>query len=167
MKLTTDRLNITLLSNGDAPFIYKLVNSELWLKYIGQRNINNIIDAENYIQKINNNPQTIFWTVSLLEGNIPIGLLTLIKRDYLDSEDFGFAFLPDYHKQGYAYEASKSLLKYLNKEKSLQSVYAITLPENTASIKLLEKLELRYLKDIKDNDTILKLYQLRFDWFAK
>lgn len=161
MELTTDRLQITLLSQSDAYFIYELVNSEPWLKYIGQRNINNIVGAENYIQKINNNPQTIFWTVRLLDSNTPIGLLTLIKRDYLDSEDFGFAFLPDYHKQGYAYEASKNLLKHLNKEKSLQKVYAITIPDNKASMKLLEKLGMKYLKDIREDDTNLKLYQFK------
>ena len=51
-EILTDRLLIRPITVGDANFIYSLVNSNGWLKYIGDRNIRNNQDAENYIQKI-------------------------------------------------------------------------------------------------------------------
>lgn len=46
---------------------------------------------------------------------VKIGLVTLIKRDYLDFNDIGFAFLPTYFSNGYAYEATKTVLENLSK----------------------------------------------------
>ena len=50
MILETDRLTLRKLTLADAPFIYELVNSPNWLEYIGEKNVKNLKDAENYIQ---------------------------------------------------------------------------------------------------------------------
>ena len=46
MNLETDRLLLREYTLSDAPFIFKLMNSEGWLKNIGDRNIKTIEDAE-------------------------------------------------------------------------------------------------------------------------
>lgn len=50
MILETRRLLITELSVSDAPFIFKLMNDEEWKRFIGDRNIHSLKDAENYLR---------------------------------------------------------------------------------------------------------------------
>ncbi|APC97667.1 GNAT family N-acetyltransferase [Francisella frigiditurris] len=51
-----ERLIIKPTCISDAEFIYALMNTPKWIKYIGDRNINTIEDARNYI-KIKIHPQ--------------------------------------------------------------------------------------------------------------
>ena len=61
-ELQTDRLLIRPIKIEDKEFIYSLVNSDGWLRYIGNRNIKNNSDAEKYIQKIITN-KNFFYSV--------------------------------------------------------------------------------------------------------
>ena len=50
--LETERLRIRPLSAEDSKFILELVNTEGWLKFIGDRNVKDLPDAIDYIEKI-------------------------------------------------------------------------------------------------------------------
>lgn len=163
MKLThlsfkTDRLLITPLSENDSGFIMELVNTEGWIRFIGNRNIGSATDAIAYIQKINNNENVQYWTVNLLETSSSIGIVTLIKRDYLEYNDIGFAFLPAFHNMGYAYEAVKTVLAGLFSQNLITEILAATLPENTKSIRLLKRLGLMFEKQFEIDNQTLELY---------
>lgn len=160
---STDRLLLKKLSRGDEDFIFNLLNSEGWIKFIGDRNIKTTEDAEAYIQKISDNPTTDYWTVSIKESGEKIGLVTLIRRDYLEHPDIGFAFLPGFGKKGYAEEAASALLNELIKEQDIKAVAAITVKDNINSIRLLEKLGLRFEKEIERDNEILLLYIASLD----
>ena len=138
--LTTDRLLIEPLSVNDYNFIFELLNTEGWIKFIGQRNINSAADATAYIQKIIDNPNTTYWTVQHKDTQTAIGVVTLIKRDYLEHHDIGFAFLPQFANNGYAYEAASAFLNHVISSYNLSTILATTIPENNSSIKLLKKL---------------------------
>ncbi len=129
-KYETKRLTIERLSLNDNSFILKLVNTEGWLKFIGNRNVNTIDEADNYIEKITNLKNIIYWIVKRKSDNSSIGIITLIKRDNLEHFDFGFAFLPDFGKNGYAYEASKIILDRLIQEPQFKTMLAVTIPDN-------------------------------------
>lgn len=156
--INTERLSIRRLSEEDAAFIFELLNTGSWIKYIGNRNIHSEADALAYIQKINENPNTDYRIVTLRETNTPIGLITLIRRDYLDFRDIGFAFLPAYSGRGYAYEAAKAVLDHPAENNQAETLLAITLPANTASIRLIEKLGLTFERIIERNKESLYLY---------
>ena len=47
--LYTSRLLLRELNENDAPFILELLNTEGWLRYIGDRHIHTIADAVKYI----------------------------------------------------------------------------------------------------------------------
>lgn len=158
MELTTERLFLHPLNQGDTSFILELLNTKEWIKFIGNKNIYTESDANAYIQKIilsNFN----YWVVSLKETDDKIGLVTLIQRDYLEFKDIGFAFLPRFTKKGFAYEATNEILK--NVIENLQVIHALTLEENTSSIKLLDKLGLKFEKMIEQNKETLLLYSLK------
>lgn len=89
-----------------------------------------------------------------------IGVVSFTKRDYLEHHDIGFALLPHFSKQGYAFESTKAILETLKEKKTDEKIVAITLKENNASIKLLEKLGLVYNKEIILNEETLYLYVL-------
>ncbi|MDM1356052.1 GNAT family N-acetyltransferase [Myroides marinus] len=158
--LTTERLMLNRLSHHENAFMLELVNTPGWLQFIGDRNIHNASDAQEYIQKILDNNDSLYWVVSRKEDNQPIGLISLIKRDYLDHHDIGFAFLPNCMNMGYAYEATHYLLNILLKEYGYKTIYAIVLPENKSSIKLLERLHFNYEKIVQSEDETLKLYTI-------
>jgi len=158
--ISTARLLLEPLSESDSEFIIELLNTEGWIKFIGNRNIHSIADAIAYIQKINGNKNITYWTVKLKDTkNSQIGLVTLIKRDYLEHNDIGFAFLPQFYAKGYAYEAANAVLSYLSKNKLATNILAETLPENTSSIKLLEKLGLRFEKEMEIENETLHIYE--------
>lgn len=161
---TSSRLQLGPLSNNDGNFILDLLNSQGWLAFIGDRNIRNIEEAGQYIQKITYNPDVTYWVVRLKGQNTPIGIITFIKRDYLDHHDIGFAFLPEYSKQGFAYEAAKTVLNDLLLDDEHSIILATTVPENKSSIRLLEKLGFRMEKEIEADKKLL-LYVISTDKF--
>ncbi|HEU0251694.1 MAG TPA: GNAT family N-acetyltransferase, partial [Pyrinomonadaceae bacterium] len=64
----------------------------------------------------------------------------LLKREELADVDIGFAFLPDFWNQGFAWEAAAAVMKYGQETLQLKRIAAITNPDNDASIKLLQRL---------------------------
>lgn len=160
MNITTSRLTITGLTLSHSEFIFELLNTPEWKQFIGERYIKTLIDAEHYIHKINGNPNVEYWTVSLLEEHTPIGVITYIKRDYLALPDFGFAFLAQYGKKGYAFEAAHAVLKQLFEIKKINELLAITNPDNQNSIALLNKLNFQFEKEILVNGEHLLMYRI-------
>ncbi len=165
--ISTERLTLRELFVDDFAFILELVNTPQWIRFIGERNVKTHDDAKAYINKINSNPNITYWVVSLKEELTPIGIITFIKRDYLEHHDIGFAFLPQYGKNGYAYEASSAVLSEIAKNGSHQKILATTLKENTNSIKLLEVLGLRYCQDITVGEDVLLLYAADIETFIR
>lgn len=157
--LQSERLHVAPIQNGDAEFILRLVNTEGWLKYIGNRNTTSIIEAEQYIQRMNGTENCQTWSVKLVEEKLPIGIITYIKRDYLDYHDLGFAFLPEFQNLGFAYEAANTVLDHLRQTPEYKYLYAITIPENSNSIRLLEKLGFGFEKEIVVDDEQLWLFR--------
>ncbi len=157
--LQTNRITLRKLEENDCSFILNLVNSKGWLKFIGDRNVHNETDSLKYIESIMNKDNVIYLVVTL-QDNTPIGVITLIKRHYLKFYDIGFAFLPFYCNKGYAFEASKVVINYLEESTNFQTILAVTVPHNKSSIKLIENLGLVFYKtEIHENDE-LRLYKM-------
>jgi [ribosomal protein S5]-alanine N-acetyltransferase len=156
--LTTSRLALNPLDVTDNPFIFELVNTPNWIKFIGDRNVHSYEDASNYIQKILDNPDAHYKIVRLKETSQPIGVITFIKRHYLDHSDIGFAFMPYFYKKGYAFEATKAVLDDIVSDKTHTHILATTLKDNVNSIGLLGKLGLTYYKDILVGDDELMVF---------
>jgi RimJ/RimL family protein N-acetyltransferase len=151
---------------SDADFIINLVNSPGWLKFIGDRNIHNTDQAINYLE---NGPLKSYkeneyglCIVETKEAQISIGLCGLIKRDYLNYPDIGFAYLPEFMGLGYAYEMAKAIVEYSNSILSIETIQAIVKEQNQRSIHLLEKIGMNFVKTLvpPNEETELLLYQL-------
>ncbi len=157
---TSERLSLKPLTLSDAEFILALVNTTGWIRFIGDRKVNDIYEANAYIKKILSIPTIKYWVVRLKNAEIPVGIVTFIKRDYLLYHDIGFAFLPAYAKNGYAFEAASGLIAELVNEYQLRRLLATTITENLNSISLLNKLGFRFDKEIQVDGKSLLVYTL-------
>ncbi|MBC6996209.1 GNAT family N-acetyltransferase [Neolewinella lacunae] len=164
----TERLRFRRCTVDDAEFILALVNSPGWLQYIGDRGVYTVEEAKDYLlnrifpayEHVGGGPQVL---VRRSDGAL-LGTVGVYKRPELESPDFGFALLPEYHRQGYAYEASLACLDYARAVGHTE-LLAITLPENAASNGLLQKLGFREsgeLVRLPGDSAELKIYNLQF-----
>jgi RimJ/RimL family protein N-acetyltransferase len=64
----------------------------------------------------------------------------------------------DYTKKGYAQEAARAVLQELVKNGDHEQILATTIPDNVASIQLLEKLGLTLERELEVEDLKLLLY---------
>jgi RimJ/RimL family protein N-acetyltransferase len=152
MILETRRLLITELSIDDASFIFKLMNDEAWKRFIGDRNIHTLQDAENYLSErlipSYKNWGFGFYKVVDKETKEPLGISGFVDRDELDFVDVGFAFLPEGRKKGYALESTQALLFYGTEKLDFKTILAIANNDNESSHRLLKKLGFRFQKHI-------------------
>ena len=151
--LTTDRLELRQYTLDDASFVLELLNTPDWMANIGDRGVRTLKDAEEYIENkyLSQYEEFGFGSyVSVLKGTETIvGTCGLYKRPNLEHFDIGFAMLPKYERQGYAYEGSSALMSYARSELKLQTIYGITLPSNKPSQQLLKKLGLDVIDTIQ------------------
>jgi len=142
--LETPRLLLEEVALEDTKFVFELLNSPSWLKFIGDRGVRTEQDARNYVIKNFIDCYRMmgygFYKMTLKEGNLPIGICGFVKRDYLDLPDFGFAMLSAYEGKGYAYEAAIATFEYGKLHLKLNPVLAITTDDNVRSQKLLKKI---------------------------
>jgi RimJ/RimL family protein N-acetyltransferase len=137
---------------GDADFILEILNTKEWIEHIGQRNVHNISDAKEYIEeKMMVHYQKYGYGNYLLtriEDNVKVGCVSLYNREDVEGVDIGFAMLPRYFKNGYAYEGASAIKSCAEDEFQLDSICAFTTKENIASQKLINRLGLKFEKTI-------------------
>jgi RimJ/RimL family protein N-acetyltransferase len=160
--LETERLALRRLTADDTGFVYELVNEPSWIRFIGDRGVRSLEDARAYLDK---GPLEMYrrfgfglWVVELKETGEATGLCGLIKRDALEDVDIGFAFLPRFWRRGYALESASAVLAYGREILELDRIVAITSPDNDASIRLLEKIGLRFEQNIQFAGEPTKLF---------
>jgi RimJ/RimL family protein N-acetyltransferase len=151
--IETERLFLRHLSADDAEFILELINEPGWIQNIGDRGIRTKDAAIAYIL---NGPVAAYekfgfglWLVGLKESEVSIGICGLIKRDSLEDIDIGFAFLERFWSKGYAVESARAVMDYGQNTLGLNRIVAITVSDNLDSIKVLEKIGMRFEKMIK------------------
>ena len=152
----TARLAIRRLAMEDAEFILDLLNQPSFLKYIGDKGVRTLEDARAYLA---NGPRHSYerfgfglYRVSLKADDTAIGICGLVKREALDDVDVGFAFLPDFWSKGYAFEAASAVLAHARRDLGLGRLVAIVSPDNDPSIRLLERLGLRFERMVRLSD---------------
>jgi RimJ/RimL family protein N-acetyltransferase len=142
----TERLRLRRLTTDDAPFILRLLNDDGWLRFIGDKGVHSLGDARRYLEQ---GPLAMYarhgmglWLTERKADAQPVGLCGLIRRDGLDDVDIGFAFLPEFRGEAYAYEAATAALAHGRDALGLKRIVAIATPDNERSANLLQKIGL-------------------------
>ena len=153
MVLETQRLILRRFTLDDAAFVVELVNDPAWLANIGDRKVRSLEDARTYLRQgtlaMYDRVGFGMYVVTLKESGEPIGTCGLIQRDTLPDVDIGFAFLPRYRGQGFAFESAAAVMEYGTGVIGLKRIVAIVSANNQASIRLLEKIGLRFERTIR------------------
>lgn len=159
--LETDRLILRPMTEDDAEFILELLNDPSFIRNIGDRKVRSLEGAKVYISKgpIASYDRNGFglMTVTLKETGESMGMCGLIKREMLEDVDIGYAFLPQYWSKGYAVEAALAVKQFARDTVGLKRLVAITNPDNDASIRVLKKIGMRFVKMVKSLDDPLEL----------
>jgi RimJ/RimL family protein N-acetyltransferase len=165
--LETERLSLRKLSVGDAGFILELLNEPSFLRNIGDRGVRNIDDAIRYILRgpVDSYERLGFglWLVELKDSKVPTGICGLLKRDVLTDVDIGYAFLPRFWSKGYAYESASAVMSYGMNVLGLRRILAVTNQDNAGSIKVLEKLGLKFERMVSLSEGEPEIMLFAFD----
>jgi RimJ/RimL family protein N-acetyltransferase len=162
--IQSKRLALRKLDLHDAEFILELLNEAAFVRFIGDKGVRTVQDARDYLLKGPMDSYARFgfglYLTSLLNDRTPIGICGLVKRDTLDDVDIGFAFLSRHWSKGYAVEAASAVMKFAERELQLRRVVAITNPDNSGSIAVLQRIGLRFERMVKlsDEGSELKLF---------
>jgi len=163
--LETERLLIRELDAArDAEFVFELLNTPKFIKYIGDRGVRSVEQARDFIE--NRYRQSYkdhgfgLFAVDLKADSIQVGICGFVKRDTLPEPDLGFAFLPQFEGRGFGFESADAVLRYGRVDLGINTVLAITSPDNEISGKVLGKLGFRFDRLIEMPDgEVLRLYQ--------
>ena len=164
IRIETERLLLTELSDDDAGFILGLVNEPSFLRYIGDRGVRTHDDALRYIRQ---GPVACYerygyglLRIGLKPDGTPIGMCGVLRRDTLPEPDLGFSMLPAWWSKGYAHEAAAAVMKHARESADVGRVLAITNVDNDPSIRLLGKLGFRYERMVRlgEDTTELRLF---------
>ncbi len=184
--LETERLVLREIVEPDDEFVLDLLNQPSFIKYIGDRSVRNVEQAREFIENryrqsyrehgfglyvvelkaefdMLNDASVSTFEIQNPKSKIQnraIGICGFVKRDTLPDAEIGFAFLPQFCKQGYALESTVAVMEYGRDVLGLNRVLAITTQDNDSSGKLLEKLGFKFENLIKmpADDEELKLF---------
>lgn len=161
--LDTERLSLRRLTVDDAPVVLELLNDPDFLRFVGDKGVRTLADARDYISS---GPLASYhrygfglWLIELKASVVPVGICGLLKREALPDADLGFALLPRYRSVGYALESASAVLQYGREVLGLGRIVAIADSDNSASIRILEKIGMRFERMVRlsENQPEIKL----------
>lgn len=144
--LETQRLLLREFSMADAEQLFLLNKDPDVLKYTGDQAFQNVAEARSFLENYNQYQKYGFgrWPVIDKVSGEFLGWCGLKYDPAIDETDIGFRFFKRYWNKGYATEAAKASIALGFDRFGLQSLVGRTMKENTASIRVLEKLGMAF-----------------------
>jgi RimJ/RimL family protein N-acetyltransferase len=147
-ELETERLTLRRFVFDDAAFVVELLNQPSFIRNIGDRGVRDAAGARRYLHE---GPMAMYekhgfglWHVARRADGLALGMCGLLKRDILPDVDLGYAYLPQHWGQGYALEAARATVELGAVKFGLKRVIGVVSDHNAASIRVLEKLGMRF-----------------------
>ena len=147
--LLTERLILRPFSLDNAKDIYELNGDPNVLKYTGDQPFGSIEEAREFISNYNHFEKWKRgrWCVFLRENNTFIGWCGLKYHEDTGETDLGYRFKKAFWGKGYGTEAASICIKDGFTRLHLQRIYAEAYTENIGSIRIMEKVGMKFLKE--------------------
>ena len=166
--LETERLKFRQLRVEDAEDLNRIYSNPETMKYMGQGSAS-VDEERGNIQKHNekyyNNYGFGLWATVLKENDSLIGRCGLLYQDIEGTKDLELAYLLDsnYWGRGLATEAAQSIIKIGFRKYNFNRIIAVINPQNTASIRVAEKVGMNYEREIAQYKDfgVVSLYALK------
>ena len=163
----TARLRLRQANLSDSAFMLQLLTEPSWERFIRATGVRTEEEARAHLEEkfIPAYADGLgFWLVESIETGQPMGVCGLAQRPYLEHIDLGFAFLEEYWGRGYAEEAAFSAIDYARDVLGKNILWAITVSDNAASIRLLQRLGFNYLEDVtKPEGDKVSVFELKLN----
>lgn len=148
----TNRLIIRPFGPADADQLYKIVKQAEVMRFLPEdpmslAEVKQIIDWLVKCYQENRPSHIIKFTVAIdrKETSEVIGWIGLGPLDFKPSEiELYYGLSSAFWGQGIATEAARAMLKYGLETIGLKRIVAVTKPENVGSVKVIEKLKMRF-----------------------
>ncbi|MEA5592793.1 GNAT family protein [Rivularia sp. UHCC 0363] len=142
-ELETENLLLRQVNQSDAEAVFQHFSDKEVLKYHNLEAFTNIEQAENLIASFYerfHNQQMIRWGITKKEDNILIGTCGYNWLQKSFQAEIGYELSQAYWRRGIMTEALSAMIKFGSEKMELNRIAATVMLENTASMKLLEKL---------------------------
>ena len=153
----TTRLSFRLMDGNDAELLYELDNDPEVMKYLTRGKISSRQTIkEVFIPRLNayRNEQKGWglWQVNIIESNTFIGWVLVRPMGFFEQPDYsdleiGWRFKKMSWGKGYASEAALAVAHAVCQDPTVKSLSATALKDNIGSIKVMEKLGLKFIKN--------------------
>ena len=142
MKIKTPRLTITTFSQDMAQTVYENSQVDDTRRFVPDEVYNSVEEAraaiEFLISRYDSVDGPFVYPVLTNDGGKNIGYVQICQIDD-GFWEIGYHIAKDFTGKGYATEAVKAFLPAMAQNHNLNEVYGISLAENTASVRVLEK----------------------------
>lgn len=141
----TVRLQYRAFTVDDAEAVFSLNSHPDVMRYTGEPVLRSLQAARDAIASHKDFDEVGYgrWGCVLKETQAVIGFCGLKFLRDLELVDVGFRFLPEYWGRGLATEACTASLEFGFSTLQLDQVFGLVLPDNAASIRVLEKVGMR------------------------
>ena len=162
-EVETPRLTLRRMEFDDAPLLVRLLNEPSFIENIGDRGVHSLEEAHRYLRE---GPMAMYekdgfglWHTALKDGTF-IGMCGMLKRDNLPDPDLGYAYLPEFWGQGFAYEAAAATLQHCAQKFGLTRALGVVSEGNVGSIRVLEKLGMGFERvfTMREGEAPARLY---------
>ena len=146
--LETERLYLREITIEDAENAYLLNLDPEVVKYTSDEPFENVECARTFLKNYDHYKKYGFgrWAVINKTDNEFLGWCGLKYTEELDEFDIGFRFFKKHWNKGYATESAKACLELGFKKFEMPKIVGRAMKENFGSIKVLEKIGLKYYK---------------------
>ena len=144
--ILTSRLCLREFTLADAPFVLQLLNDPDFIRFITDKGVRTLAEAEAYLQ---DGPLASYaangfglWAVVHRQTGRLLGMCGLIRRPDVPHVDVGYALMPEARGLGYAAEAAAAARAYGLDVLALPRVVGFIDPANRASARVLQAIGL-------------------------
>lgn len=158
----TDRLQHRAFTVDDAEAFFSLNGNPEVMRFTGEPPMLSIDAAREAIVNYPDFDTVGFgrWACVLKATHTVIGFCGLKRLPDLDEVDLGYRLLPEYWGRGLATEASAACLEFGFSTLGLDRIIGLVLPENLASIRVLEKVGMRPDGEVRYSGLIARRYAI-------
>jgi [ribosomal protein S5]-alanine N-acetyltransferase len=152
--LETTRLILREMTTADAEHLYLLNRDPEVIRYTGDKPFTDIQESERFLSNYDHYTKYGFgrWAVISKTDHMFLGWCGLKYTPELDEYDIGFRFFKAYWNMGYATESATASVETGFTKFGINEIVGRSRKENTASIRVLEKLRFTFLKEFDFND---------------
>jgi len=166
-RLATARLNLRLFTADDVQAMYDLNSDPEVTRYAEAAPVKDLHEAR---EKLEAGPLADYekygygrFAVEYAETGQVIGFCGIKYIPEIDLPEIGYRFMKKYWGRGLCTEAARACVDFARDDLEIGKLVALIMPENTASIRVAEKLGMRRGPLIEIYDVEAWQYEMRLD----